>query len=148
MKKLVLIYLGCLTLFGCNDNEITNRYLIGSWECTCFDYRVLWKDGIYQNFGNFPEQKEEKIPTKFYMKNERLWIDIGKISSEFNLYAFYEKRPPQKTSIDVTIERDDSIEYLSRDKFKITTIIENRYDHHEKDNFKLKTELYCKRINE
>ena len=33
MKNFSLISLACFALFGCNNDKVTNAYLVGKWEC-------------------------------------------------------------------------------------------------------------------
>ena len=140
MKNVLLISLACFTLFGCNNDKVTNAYLVGKWECER-DYYLRVTDTDYvslnQKYNSNLEFTIEK--DKLYLKknNSFLW-------QEFNLSSL-SRRETKKIDDNQIEVKTNSISKKSQDTF---VMVENQYiylDNYDL-NEHLKYETICTRI--
>ncbi len=140
MKNVLLISLACFTLFGCNNDKVTNAYLVGKWKCER-DYYLRVTDTDYvslnQKYNSNLEFTIEK--DKLYLKknNSFLW-------QEFNLSSL-SRRETKKIDDNQIEVKTNSISKKSQDTF---VMVENQYiylDNYD-SNEHLKYETICTRI--
>ena len=148
MKRIVLISLVGLALFGCGEKKVTEEMLIGDWGCTFDRYNAKWKNGLFQDFDTSPKKETNKTLVRFYTKDNQLWVESEKKVNPFNLNYFSGESSISKSAFGITTKNNNSIEYISSDKFKIKTIYESRDEANESNNSKEKTESICERIIE
>lgn len=148
MKKLILMSLVSIALFGCGDKKVTEDMLIGDWGCTFARYNAKWENGLFQDFDASHGKATNKTLVRFYTKDNQLWVESEKKVNPFNLNYFSGESSISKSAFGITTKNNNSIEYISSDKFKIKTIYESRDEVDETNNNKEKTELICERIME
>lgn len=148
MKKLILISLVSIALFGCGEKKVTEEMLVGDWGCTFARYYAKWENGLFQDFDASPNKTTNKTLVRFYIKDNQFWAESEKKVNPFNLNHFSGKSSIVKSDFGITTKNNNSIEYISSDKFKIKSIHERRNEVDEANNKKEKTEFTCERIIE
>lgn len=147
MKRIVLISLVSLALFGCEEKKVTEEMLIGDWECDFTQQVAKWKDGAFQEYG---EIERDKGLEKYFMKDNTLYFSDGaSLSYPFNLSSY--NQAEKITSLDDhKIKWQDSIKYISPDKFKTVHLMEYIYtnDSDNSKNIKTKSEFVCERVKQ
>ena len=152
MKRIALLGLACLALFGCGDEssgkKVTEEMLVGDWECDFAQQIAKWKDGAFQDYG---EIKRDKGSIKYFMKDNILYYNFGNPTSyPFNLASYYDQSEIIKPLDNHNIKQQKSITYISPDKYKIVDVMEDIYTNNSDnaENIKTKTEIVCERIKE
>lgn len=148
MKRFILISLVSLALFGCGEKKVTEEMLVGDWGCTFDRYKAKWENGLFQDFEFSPKKSTNKTLVRFYIKDNQFWIESNKKVNPFNLSNFSGKSSIAKSAFGITTKNNNSIEYISSDKFKMKIIYESRNEVNEANNNKEKTEIICERIIE
>lgn len=150
MKKLGLLAL-VFALVGCNNGKnVTEKMLVGTWDCAITQQVAVWKNGAFQNYGN---ETKNTISLTYKMYSGTLIMSYGEaknvwMSSATNLYLFNKK---EITIVDNRVMMSDGkMTYISDDEFKVNII----YDTQEKElpeqlqeerNIKEKAEYLCVR---
>ncbi|MWN91336.1 hypothetical protein GQ597_11575, partial [Gilliamella sp. Pra-s65] len=57
MKRILLISLVSLVLFGCKEKKVTEEMLVGDWRCDFAQQIAKWKDGAFQDYGEIKRDK-------------------------------------------------------------------------------------------
>lgn len=144
MKKILIISLVSLTLFGCGDDKVTKEYWIGYWQCAANDYEKHSGDAN-EDFGD-SVSSSEKIMTFKILDNElyqinkdgtKILIDPNKMENIINKVVGSTKINTKKTT-----------KIVNSDTFKLTmlTEINNINSDNNVIDFRAKTEAVCTRI--
>ncbi|OCG31330.1 hypothetical protein A9G45_00430 [Gilliamella sp. HK2] len=144
MKKLVIIGLVSLALFGCGEDKITKEFLVGDWRCKDNQYQ-RHNVGANEDLGDPVSSIEDTttfriINNELYQiskKTENTLIDLSKIDSTED-----EVSDTYKTHIVNTIKAID------KDTFKTVLITEIKDINNDTNiiNFRTKLETVCTRI--
>ena len=153
MKRIALISLVSLALFGCGEKKINEEMLVGDWECNITQQLAKWKNGAFQEYG---EVKSEKtlVTYKIYDGVIIRTLPIELFKNDWESYSVYQSIYNIK-GINITdknvsiIER--KIDFISENEYRITGVLSviNGNDTEsvqEKDNFKNKFEEHCIKI--
>ncbi|MCX8639882.1 hypothetical protein J3U37_07175 [Gilliamella sp. B3172] len=153
MKRIALISLVSLALFGCGEKKINEEMLVGDWECNITQQLAKWKNGAFQEYG---EVKSEKtlVTYKIYDGVIIRTLPIELFKNDWESYSVYQSIYNIK-GINITdknvsiIER--KIDFISENEYRITGVLSviNGNDTEsvqEKDNFKNKLEEHCIKI--
>ncbi|OCL23981.1 hypothetical protein A9G07_03840 [Gilliamella sp. wkB72] len=146
MKKLILMSLVSIALFGCEEKKVTEEMLIGDWECDFAQQVAKWKDGAFQEYG---EIERDKGPIKYFMKDNVLYFNFGLPTSyPFKLNSYYDQSEIINQLDNHKIKSKKSITYISPDKYKVIDVMEDIYtnDSDSSENNKTKTEYVCERV--
>ncbi|OCG08817.1 hypothetical protein A9G13_01785 [Gilliamella sp. wkB178] len=154
MKKILLVSIIGLVLFGCDKKQVTEDMLIGDWKCM---YKMdTWKNGVhsdkidtwvYNRFIDDSIRQADNINMKFFKKNGQLYRNIGGESKAFNLAIYYDQPEETESYTIAHTKTIRAIDYLSDDKFKINLIREIHSDI-EEDYTKFQMAMTCDRKKE
>lgn len=117
MKRIALISLVSLALFGCGDNKVTKEYLVGDWRCNWESFER--KDsGREESYGDVKD-KYEYIQT-FKMVDGKLnqLLDDGKL--EFYDFDYMNNNPTHEIL-------DERSKFISQQKFEKINDDQYRY---------------------
>lgn len=143
MKRILLISLVSLVLFGCEEKKVTEEMLIGDWRCDFAQQIAKWKNGVFQDYAP-PVDHEASLVT--YLKEDNdLFVKLPdsdrKIKQDFKkLNESYEDSLGDRRIVGFT-----KLEYISDNEFKLTSESTRTQDKQE-DNEKIKTLMHCTRI--
>lgn len=117
MKRIALISLVSLALFGCGEKKINEEMLVGDWECNITQQLAKWKNGAFQEYG---EVKSEKtlVTYKIYDGVIIRTLPIELFKNDWESYSVYQSIYNIK-GIDI---KDKNVITLER---KIDSILEN-----------------------
>ncbi|WP_085165758.1 hypothetical protein [Gilliamella bombi] len=127
MKRILIISLVSLALFGCGEKKVTEEMLIGKWIChkqglyniekTSTDKRNYEINNIFEKYerqkdGSMTRQAYDLAPEKFSFKRYR----------------------KEHHNIDENVEYDETFEYqyVSENEFKYIETFNSRYRHTKK----------------
>lgn len=143
MKKLILMSLVSIALFGCGDKKVTEDMLIGDWRCNFKEQVAKWKNGLFQDYAP-PIDHETSLVT--YLKEDNdLFVKLP--DSDRKIKQYFNKMDGSfEYSIgDMKTFGFNKLEYISDDEFKSIseiTITQNKSE----DNEKTKNIMHCTRI--
>ncbi|OCG77389.1 hypothetical protein A9G42_05655 [Gilliamella sp. Nev6-6] len=145
MKRILLISLVSLALFGCEEKKVTEEMLIGDWRCDFAQQIAKWKDGAFQDYGKIERGKDL---IKYFMKDGTLYFNFGNPTSyPFNLASYYDQSEIIKFLDNHNIKQQKSITYISHDKYETVDVMEDIYTNNS-ENIKTKTKLVCERVQQ
>ncbi|OCG58707.1 hypothetical protein [Gilliamella sp. GillExp13] len=142
MKKLVIIGLVSLALFGCGEDKITKEYLVGKWKCDLTSYRAKIQNGKFTEY--VKDDINISFTEEYKIENEKLHVfdeenNNWKESDVIDEYSWKRKSHEQE---DVNYISTNSIKKESQNKFTIT---EEHIATH-KNNYKTKVVATCTRM--
>lgn len=142
MKRIILISLVSLALFGCEEKKVTEEMLIGDWECNTTQQIAIWDNGVFKDDDKLALDNG-RMSIKFIKKDGKLFgVNDKSEAVPFNLETLYNKPEYSGYSGEVKVKGKTTIEYISIDKFKLSFI-------NEATNVKkLKLELVCERVKQ
>lgn len=149
MKRIILISLVSLALFGCGDDKVTKEYLVGDWECDITQQVAKWKNGGFQEYG---EAKSEKRLIAYKIHDGTIIRNVPNDIFKNNWKSVsirYFKDIKIRDKHVFSIER--KIDYISENEYKLTGVLSvingnDTESEQEKDNFKNKFEEHCTKI--
>lgn len=148
MKKLILISLVSIALFGCEEKKVTEEMLVGDWDCDFAQQVAKWKDGAFQEYG---EIERDKGQIKYFMKDNVLYFNFGNPTSyPFKLNSYYDQSEIINQLDNHKVKSKKSITYISPDKYKVIDVTEDIYtnDSDSSENNKTKFEYICERVKQ
>lgn len=155
MKKVLLISLFSLFLFGCVEKKVTEEMLIGYWECTSIGQYAKWKNGVFQDYGDAIKQNKSttyKIYNGILMKGRGTDITNGEWQSVSANIAVQDLKN-LKISNNIILYTTSKLEYISDREYKQSGIIEYIYPDLSEDeqmdrNSKFRFEESCFKIGQ
>ncbi|MWN30858.1 MULTISPECIES: hypothetical protein [unclassified Gilliamella] len=143
MKKILLVGLIGVALFGCGKKKVTEKMLIGNWECSITEQRAKWENGGFQNY-SAPIDHGKSVVT-FLKENDDFFVkwsstdeivkeDFKKLNKSFNGFL-----------AGIQFSGFNGFEYISDNEFKMISELVMRLDEKEK-NEKNKILKHCTRI--
>lgn len=125
MKRIALISLVSLALFGCGEKKINEEMLVGDWECNITQQLAKWKNGAFQEYG---EVKSEKtlVTYKIYDGVIIRTLPIELFKNDWESYSVYQsiyniKGIDIKDKNVITFER--KIDSILENELKITGVL-------------------------
>lgn len=143
MKKVLLVGLVGLVglvLSGFGEKKVTEEMLIGNWACNTTSQIAEWENGVFKDY---EELSNYRNSFKFIKKDGK-FFGVNDKSEELpiDLEALYNKPEYSGYSGKMKVKGKTTIEYISIDKFKMSSI-------NEAINVqKLKTESVCERVKQ
>lgn len=148
MKKIALIGLVSLALYGCGNDKVTKEYLVGDWECKGIRFKSIMEDGKFSDYmddGNIDYKWSLKlVNNQLYMfnTNSNKWEDINKFIDTYTGEVVFEDLDGAKMQFKGTVEK------ISEDEFNMEyEMIVNQNDiKHNYLDMKAKAKKTCIRI--
>ena len=143
MKKLILISLVSIALFGCGEKKVTEEMLIGDWRCNFKEQVAKWKNGLFQDYAP-PIDHETSLVTYLKVDND-LFVKTPNSFRKIKQYVNKMDGSFEYSIGDMKTVGFNKLEYISDDEFKsISEIIITQ--NKSEDNEKTKNIMHCTRI--
>lgn len=144
MKRILIISLVSLALFGCGEDKITKEYLVGDWRCKDNQYQRQ-NSGANEDFGSSVSSIEDT--TTFRIINNELY-QISK--DKGNILIDLSKADLSKDEISDAYKTHivNTIKAIDKDTFKTVLITEIKNINNDTNIIDLRTKLetVCTRI--
>lgn len=143
MKKIALISLFSLALFGCGEKEVTKEMLVGDWECSSIEQKAKWENGLFQDYE--PPVDLNSLVVKYIKEEDELFVKLPDIDKKIPEDFERMNRSYENYLGDVVIIGVNKLEYISDNEFKSISEYTITQDKSE-DNVKAKVIQSCTRI--
>lgn len=142
MKRILIVSLVSLALFGCGEDKVTKEYLVGKWRCDLTSYRAKIQNGKFAEY--VKDDINISFTDEYKIENEKLYIfdEENNNWKESDVIDEYSGKLKSYEQEDVNYSSTNSIKKESQDKFTIT---EEHIATH-KNNYKTKVVETCTRI--
>lgn len=123
MKRIALISLVSLTLFGCGDNKVTKEYLVGDWRCNWESFERT-NSGREENYGDAVD-KSEYIRTYKIIDGKLYHIYDGDKQELYDIDQIYNNPTHEILNDDSAFTGQQKFEKLNNDEYRY--IIESEF---------------------
>lgn len=158
MKKIILICLVSLALYGCGEKKNTEEMLVGNWKCDLTQQVANWKNGTFQDYGE-PESKKLTVVYKIY-DGVIIKSRLNNTPRQSAVIELWESEPTyraihnlKKIVVDnnFVTSIESKLDYISENEYKLTEVITKIYGdftelEQERSNNKVKFEEHCTKI--
>lgn len=145
MKKIILISLVSLALFGCGEKKVTVDMLIGDWECKQVEQNAKWKNGVFQDYE--PPVEHGTFLAKYLKEDDNLFLILKLPDRDEKIKQNFKKLNESHEYFihDTRIADTNKLVYISGNEFK--WVYENAVTQDDsEDNVKVKVMRHCIRI--
>lgn len=146
MKRIALIGLVSLALFGCGEEKVTEEMLIGDWRCDATKQHEKWENGVLQDN---PIIGHGETLVTYLKEDNKLFVKFPNFSDEKIKHDFkkYNKSYEEEPMGDKETAGFSKFEYISNNEFKWSygySMSQDEPDSNVKT--KVKVLIHCTRI--
>lgn len=145
MKKIILISLVSLASFGCGEKNVTEKMLLGDWECRQTEQNAKWENGLFLDYT--PPVEHGTFLAKYLKEDDNLFLILKLPDRDEKIKQNFKKMNENREYFidDTRIADSNKLVYISDNEFK--WIYENTVTQdNSEENVKAKVMRHCIRI--